>query len=114
MSENGPREGTRDLPRPAPEAGRRAVESDSPAGVAYGSLSRSLRRRRAELVALAEAGGTPSAVANAYQTEHPLEPEVSAEEVDAAVAEAKAMAVRESPRIVGERNSGPRRRAARR
>ena len=92
MSENGPREGTRDLPRPAPDSGRKGVEPDSPAGIAYGSLSRSLRRRRAELAALMEAGGTATAVAEAYQAEHPLEPEVTAAEVDAAVTGAKSIA----------------------
>ena len=90
MSENGPREGTRDLPRPAPDAGRRAIEADSLAGVAYGSLSRSLRRRRAELLALAEAGGTVSAIAKSYGADHPLEPEVTAAEVEAALTQANA------------------------
>ncbi len=98
MSENGPREGTRDLPRPGPDAGRRAVDDQSPAGVAYASLSRSLRRRRAELVALVEAGGTTASVAKSYEAEHPLEPGVSASEVDAAVAETKITARRISRR----------------
>ena len=109
MSENGPREGARDLPRPGPEVGRRGVEADSPAGVAYGSLSRSLRRRRAELVALVESGETVSAAARSYQAEHPLEPEVTVAEVDAAVAEAKSRAARSSTNGEGERPSrGPR------
>lgn len=89
MSENGPREGTRDLPRPEPESGRRAVEENSPAGVAYGALSRSLRRRRAELAVLAEAGGTTDGVARTYQADHPQEPPVSAEEIRAAIADAR-------------------------
>jgi hypothetical protein len=89
MSENGPREGTRDLPRPGPEAGRRAVTADSPAGAAYGSISKSLRRRRAELVALAAAGETAPTIARVYQAEHPLEPVVTNDEVAAALAEAK-------------------------
>ena len=96
MSENGPREGTRDLPRPGPDAGRRSVEDDSPAGVAYAALSRSLHRRRAELAALMEAGGTTSSVAKAYQADHPLEPAVTPHEIDAAVAEAKVKATRKS------------------
>jgi hypothetical protein len=96
VSENGPREGTRDLPRPGHEAGRRAVDDDSPAGVAYGSLSRSLRRRRAELAALVEAGATATTAAAAYQADHPLEPEVTLAEVESAAAEAKAMAGRNS------------------
>jgi len=80
------------MPRPGPDAGRRAVDVDSPAGVAYGSLSRSLRRRRAELVALVEAGETASTAARSYEAEHPLEPEVTPGEVHAAVAEARARA----------------------
>jgi hypothetical protein len=90
MSENGPREGTRDLPRSGPESRRRAVTADSPAGQAYGSISKSLRRRRAELVALIEAGETPPAAARSYQTDHPLEPIVTLDEIDAALAEARA------------------------
>jgi hypothetical protein len=96
MSENGPREGTRDLPRPGPETGRRAVEEDSTAGIAYGSLARSMSRRRSELVALMEAGGTVSTVAQAYEARHPLEPPVSAEEIHAAVAEAATLRARKS------------------
>ena len=99
LSENGPREGTRDLPRAGPDAGRRAVDEDSPAGVAYAALSRSLRRRRAELASLMEAGGTRSSVAQSYQSEHPLEPAVTPHEIDAAVAEAKVQANRKSRRI---------------
>jgi hypothetical protein len=99
VSENGPREGTRDLPRPGPEAGRRSVDEGSPAGVAYAALSRSLRRRRAELAALMEAGGTPSSVANSYRADHPLEPAVTLDEINAAVAEAKVKAPRKSKRI---------------
>jgi hypothetical protein len=90
MSENGPREGTRDLPRPGPDAGRRAVTSDSPAGAAYSSISKSLRRRRAELVAMMQDGGTADSVALAYQTDHPLEPAVTADEIAAALSEARA------------------------
>jgi len=105
VSENGPREGSRDLPRPGSDAGRRTVDADSAAGVAYGSLSRSLRRRRAELVALVEAGGTLSNVAKSYQLGHPLEPNVTAAEVDAAVAEAKAKSARLSTRMAGARRS---------
>ena len=89
MSENGPREGTRDLPRPGPDSGRRAVTEDSPAGVAYGSISKSLRRRRAELVAMMETGGTASTVARSYKAEHPLEPAVTEEEIFAALADSK-------------------------
>jgi hypothetical protein len=89
MSENGPREGTRDLPRPGPEAGRRSVTADSPAGAAYSSISKSLRRRRAELVSMVEAGATPETAARSYQAEHPLEPIVTVDEITAALDEAK-------------------------
>lgn len=96
MSENGPREGTRDLPRSGPDAGRRAVDKNSSAGVAYGTLSRSLRRRRAELVALVKAGGTTSSVAKSYQADHPLEPAVTQDEIDDAFSEANGRATRRS------------------
>ncbi len=87
MSENGPREGTRDLPRPRPETGRRAVTPDSPAGVAYGSIAKSLRRRRAELVAMIDAGSTAAETARSYEREHPLEPVVTPEEIEVALAD---------------------------
>ncbi|MGA8303831.1 MAG: hypothetical protein WA691_10055 [Thermoplasmata archaeon] len=96
MSENGPREGTRDLPRPGPETGRRTVDEDSTAGIAYGSIARSMRRRRSELVALMEAGGTVATAAQAYASGHPLEPHVTTEEIDAAVAEAQAFRARKA------------------
>jgi hypothetical protein len=105
VSENGPREGTRDLPRPGPEAGRRNIDKGSATGVAYGNLSRSLRRRRAEIVALVKAGGTPSTIATSYRAEHPLEPEVTPGEIRAALAEAKVTARPTSARIVQERRS---------
>jgi hypothetical protein len=95
MSENGPREGTRDLPRRSPETGHRAVDENSTAGVAYRKLSKTLQRRRAELVALAEAGGTPSSIAKSYESNHPLEQPVSTHEIETAVAAASA---RTSPR----------------
>lgn len=105
MSENGPREGTRDLPRPGPEAGRRAVDSNSHAGVAYRSLSRSIRRRRAELVALMEAGGTATSAAKSYRSAHPLEPEVTVDEVKTAVAEARAKVTPPPKKRVDEHRS---------
>ncbi len=110
MSENGPREGTRDLPRPGPDAGHRTVDADSTAGVAYATLSRSLRRRRAELVELAEAGGTPATVARAYQAEHPLEPVVTSEEIEAAVAESKTGRMRTAIQVDHASQSRPGRR----
>ncbi len=90
MSENGPREGTRDLPRRNPEAGHRAVEENSPAGVAYRKLSRSLQRRRDELADLADGAGPPAAIAEAYESAHPLEPPVSPTEIEAAIERARA------------------------
>jgi hypothetical protein len=87
MSENGPREGTRDLPRSPPESGRRAVTEDSPAGLAYSSISKSLRRRRAELAALVDGGVSFADAARAYQADHPLEPIVTISELEEAVAE---------------------------
>jgi hypothetical protein len=89
MSENGPREGTRDLPRRDPEAGFRAADESSAAGTAYRKLAQSLRRRRAELFALAAAGGTPSSIAAEYQSKHPLEAPVSTREIEAAVQAAR-------------------------
>lgn len=85
MSENGPREGTRDLPRRDPEAGFRAADENSAAGVTYRRLAQSLRRRQAELVALAREGGSPSTIAAEYQSKHPLETPVSRHEVAAAI-----------------------------
>jgi hypothetical protein len=85
VSENGPREGTRDLPRRSPEAGQRAPDEGSSAGTAYRRLSKSLRRRRAELVALASSGDSPSTIAKSYESVHPLEPVVTKEEIELAV-----------------------------
>jgi hypothetical protein len=89
MSENGPREGTRDLPHRDPDARYRAVDGSSAAGVVYQNLAQWRRRRRAELLALAAAGGTLASIAAAYQASHPLEPQVSAREITAAVEEAR-------------------------
>ncbi|MCI4343514.1 MAG: hypothetical protein L3J92_05315 [Thermoplasmata archaeon] len=89
MSENGPREGTRDLPRSGPDAGRRAVDSRSAAGAAYQSISRRARRRREEILALVRAGLSSEAAARRYSRDHPLEPEVSPSEVTAALASGK-------------------------
>lgn len=83
MSENGPREGTRDLPKRDRETGFRAVEPGTPAGVAYAALGRAARRRRDELLALLREGLTPERVAARYRTEHPLETPVTAEEIGA-------------------------------
>ncbi len=92
LSENGPREGTRDLPRRDPEAGFRAADEKSRAGAAYREFSQSIQRRRAELLALAAAGGTPTSIAADYQASHPLEMPVSAREVQSALRAARAAA----------------------
>jgi hypothetical protein len=86
MSENGPREGTRDLPRAGPEAGRRAVTSDSAAGAAYESMARRARRRHQEIVELVRSGLPYDQVAARYSRDHPLDLDVTPEEVAAAVA----------------------------
>jgi hypothetical protein len=90
MSENGPREGTRDLPRRDPEARYRTVDEAGAAGAEYRKVAQSLRRRRAELLALAAAGGTPSTIASQYQADHPLEAPVSAREAQVALEAARA------------------------
>jgi len=113
VSENGPREGTRDLPRPGSDAGRRAVDENSQAGIAYGTLSRSLRRRRAELAALMEAGGTTLSAAMAYQADHPLEPAVTPEEIEAAVEAARVKATSTSMKIEDDRRTRARKPSAR-
>ena len=89
MSENGPREGTRDLPRRNPEAAHRAPDETSMAGLAYGKLTKSLRRRRAELAILAETGASVSSIAKSYESVHPLEPPVSTKEIEAALGQAR-------------------------
>jgi hypothetical protein len=81
MSENGPREGTRDLPRRDPDAGRRSVDEDSLTGAAYGSNARQQRRRATEIRALALEGETPDRIAARYTRDHPQEHPATAEEV---------------------------------
>jgi hypothetical protein len=89
MSENGPREGTRDLPRSGAEAGRRSVDDDSAAGAAYQAIARRARHRRQEILALVRAGLPFDGAAASYTRDHPLEREVTASEVAAAVASDK-------------------------
>ncbi len=84
MSENGPREGTRDLPRRHPEAGHRVVDRNSPSGVAYDRLARRERRRREEILQLVRAGLSFEAIATRYASDHPLERDVTREEVSVA------------------------------
>jgi hypothetical protein len=81
MSENGPREGTKDLPRRDPESGRRSVEPDSASGQAYAKSARDEQRRRLEIRALAEQGLSGREVAASYERDHPSERAVTEEEV---------------------------------
>lgn len=85
MSENGPREGARDLPRRDPDAGRRAVDPDSLAGRAYGSAARLLRRRREDLRELAEQRLSPEAIIDRFDRDHPAEHPATLEEVRAVI-----------------------------
>jgi hypothetical protein len=89
MSENGPREGTRDLPRSGPDAGRRAVDDTSAAGAAYKALHRRARQRREELVALVRSGLSPESVAREYSARHPLERAATVDEVESAAESVK-------------------------
>ena len=81
MSENGPREGSRDLPKRDRDAGFRAVGPGTPAGTAYAALSRAARRRQEELRELVRQGLSPSQVAQRYQDAHPLEVPVTLDEI---------------------------------
>lgn len=85
MSENGPREGTRDLPKRDREAGHRAVDPATPAGKAYAALSRAARRRREELFELVHQGLSAERIVEVYQGAHPLEPTVTVGEIRALV-----------------------------
>jgi hypothetical protein len=89
MSENGPREGTRDLPRSGPESGRRAVDQDSASGAAYQAISRRAVRRRQEILMLVHSGLSVEGAAAAYTRDHPLEKEVTPSEVAVVVASRK-------------------------
>ena len=83
MSENGPREGTRDLPKRDRDAGFRAVDPETPAGQAYAALGRAARRRREELLELVRQGLSAPRIVELYQVAHPLEMPVTAEEIRA-------------------------------
>jgi hypothetical protein len=83
MSENGPREGTRDLPKRDRDAGQRAVDPDTPAGMAYAALGRANRRRRDELLDLVRQGLSASRIVESYRSAHPLEPLVTPDELRA-------------------------------
>ncbi len=81
VSENGPREGTKDLPRRDRDAGFRSVDPGTPAGATYRSLARRELRRSAELAALIARGLADDAVAASYAETHPLERPVAAMEI---------------------------------
>jgi hypothetical protein len=81
VSENGPREGTKDLPRRPPEAGHRGVDPDSTTGIAYSRLARTEKRRRDELEELARSGLPFHEIASRYAASHPLERDVTPEEI---------------------------------
>lgn len=84
MSENGPREGTKDLPRRHPEAGHRSVDPDSPAGLAYARLARAEARRREEIRELQDHGLSGAALIAEYGRRHPMERPVSPDEIRSA------------------------------
>ncbi len=83
MSENGPREGTRDLPKRDRDSGHRAVDPGTPAGMAYAALGRAARRRREELLELLRQGFSGPRVVELYRIAHPLEPVVTTDEIRA-------------------------------
>lgn len=83
MSENGPREGTRDLPKRDRDAGHRAVEPGSPAGRAYAAVRQAARRRREELLELVRQDLTDERISELYRAAHPLEPLVTTREIRA-------------------------------
>jgi hypothetical protein len=83
MSENGPREGTRDLPKRDRDAGYRAVDPGTSAGIAYAALGRAARRRREELLELVRQGLSAPRITELYQSAHPLEPAVTIHEIRA-------------------------------
>jgi hypothetical protein len=56
-----------------------------------------------------QAGGSAPAVAQSYQLEHPLEPIVTPDEIDAALAEAKDNAAKAGSAKVGDRQERPHR-----
>lgn len=98
MSENGPREGTRDLPRRDPEAGRRGVDAGSLTGAAYDTHGRQQRRRTRDVLELAREGLSPEEVVRRYGRDHPTERPPTVGEVAEIVAAA------------GSRSASPQRR----
>jgi hypothetical protein len=86
MSENGPREGTRDLPRRDRDAGHRSVDPGSPAGLMYDGLARRERRRREEVAELVADGLGFEEVRGRYQAAHPADRELTRAEFDGVAA----------------------------
>ena len=83
MSENGPREGTRDLPKRDRDAGFRAVAPGTSTGTAYAALGRAAVRRREEILELVRQGLPPHRIVELYQSAHPLELPLSLDEIRA-------------------------------
>ena len=83
MSENGPREGSRDLPKRDRDAGHRAVDPTTPAGQAYAALGRAAHRRREELLELVREGLPEARIAQRYRDAHPTEATVTPREIRA-------------------------------
>ena len=83
MSENGPREGTRDLPKRDRDAGYRGVEPGTQMDTAYAALGRAAARRREELLELVRQGHPPHRIVELYQSAHPLELPISLNEIRA-------------------------------
>jgi hypothetical protein len=81
VSENGPREGTKDLPRRDPDAGQRSIDPTSPGGRAYERNLREERRRREELRELARRGLSSPEIRDRYRRDHPFERAVSDDEL---------------------------------
>lgn len=96
VSENGPREGTRDLPKRDADAGRRAVDGESLAGRAYRAHDRAERQRDGELGDLAAEGLSEHEILVRYEQSHPFERAVTREEVRRAVGRARTPAGRET------------------
>ncbi len=98
MSENGPREGTRDLPRRDPEAGRRGVDAGSLTGAAYDTVGRQQRRRVREVLELAREGLSAEEVVRRYGRDHPTERPPTVDEVEEIVAAGTPHAASARPR----------------
>ncbi len=96
VSENGPREGTRDLPKRDADSGRRGVDEQSLAGRAYRAHDRAERQRDGELDELAAEGLSEHEILVRYQQSHPYERVVTLEEVRRALGRARILAGRDA------------------